>query len=158
MVEGIVVISVMLGFLGLIQWVRMAYGTKLDMQQTTRSDVLYNASHACEQGSDSGGQLANPPGGGQGPSNGAAQYSTSWNVAKGALGPTAVNFTSSEDQNAGNGAIVYGRRALSTQVKARSTCVCNEKKYDSQLTAWLSFGLSMIGNAGGFASLLSTPF
>ena len=57
MAEGIIVISVMLGFLGLIVWVRMAYGTKLDYQQLTRSTTLYSASHACE--SEGGGAERN---------------------------------------------------------------------------------------------------
>lgn len=157
MVEGIVVISVMLGFLGLIQWARMAYGAKLDMQQQTRSDVLYNASHACEGGADSGGSLGGAPAGGAGPTQGVGQSTTNWNVAK-SSNSGSVSFSSIMDTNAGSGAINYGRRQLVSNISAKSTCVCNEKKYENQLTAWISFGLNFLGNAGGFASLISTPF
>jgi len=161
MVEGIVVISVMLGFLGLIQWVQRAYGMKLDRQQDLRSDVLYNASHACSDSAktEPGGQIANQPGSGTGPNNGSAQYSTSWNVAK-ATDTQQVSFFEIVDANAttpGRGISLMKKQMTST-VKSRSTCICNEKKYDSQLTAWIQFAGNWFKNAGGFASLISTPF
>ena len=47
MVEGVIVISTMLVFLGAIVYTRKSYGMKLDLQQQTRSNVLYYASHGC---------------------------------------------------------------------------------------------------------------
>ena len=47
MVESVIVISTLLVFMGLIVFMRKSYGAKLDIQQTTRANVLYYASHGC---------------------------------------------------------------------------------------------------------------
>ena len=164
MVEGIIVISTMLIFLGLIVWTRQAYGMKLDMQQRTRSDVLYYASHGCENG---GGGIGQSGGGGTVPGDNpaapAAQRSglpdsaavnRSWNSASGTLSGTA-NWQAVWDTNARgqNASIQYGKLALTSNVSAASAVTCNEKKYGSQLIAWARFGIDMVRSGGGFMDL-----
>ncbi len=164
MIESVVVISTMLIFLGLIMWMRQAYGMKLDMQQKTRSDVLYFASHACEEtggGIGQGGAGGTVPG--ANPAAGAANASglpdspaasRSWNSASGSLSNTA-NGQAIWDQNANGqgGSINYGKMPLASSVKAASACTCNEKKYKSQLLAWAQFGMNMVRSGGGFVDL-----
>ncbi len=160
MIESVIVISTMLIFLGLIVWTRQAYGMKLDMQQRTRSDVLYFASHGCE---NTGGGVGQAGGGGtipgDNPAAGAAQRSglqdaaavnRSWNSASGSLSGTA-NWQAVWDQNARgqNASINYGKLALKSNISAASAVTCNEKKYSSQLTAWAKFGLDMVKSGGG---------
>ena len=162
MVEAVIVISTMLVFLGAISWTRQAYGTKLDYQQRTRSDVLYFASHGCEQ---TGGGVGTPGGGGTapvGPSGGEgaagraptpdkAAIDHSWNSASASL-QTSVTTQAVVDTNArggGGGSIQYGRLALVSNVKGDSYSTCNEKKYNSQFTAWFQFGLDYVTSGGG---------
>jgi hypothetical protein len=155
MAEAIVVISVMIGFLGLIVWTRNAYGMKLDVQQGTRSSVLYSASHGCEAeggGNEEGPVGEAPNGARQAPNAGAAETTTKWNSVQ-ASNNASVDWASIQDNNAaygGGGRISYGRRPLHANVKAFSYCTCNEKKYDNQLTAWAKFGFNLIRSGGGF--------
>ena len=164
MVEGIIVISTMLIFLGLIVWTRQAYGMKLDMQQRTRSDTLYYASHACE---DTGGGVGQSGGGGTVPGDNpagpaaqrsglpdAAAVNRSWNSASGSLNGTA-SWQAVWDQNARgqNASINYGKLALTSNITAASAATCNEKKYGSQLTAWAQFGIDMLRSGGGLMDL-----
>jgi hypothetical protein len=164
MIESVIVISTMLIFMGLIVWMRQAYGTKLDLQQRTRSDVLYFASHACEDNGGGGGQASgggtvpggNPVGGAAGASGlpeGQAA-SRSWNSASSSLTGSA-NGQAIFDQNAKGqgGSINYGKMPLNSSIKAASACTCNEKKYTSQLTAWAKFGIDMVKSGGGIVDL-----
>lgn len=164
MIESVIVISTMLIFLGLIVWMRQAYGMKLDLQQKTRSDVLYYASHACE--GDNGGSAQSRTGGtvpGANPAANGASASglpegqaanRSWNSASGSLS-TTVNGQAVWDQNANGqgGSINYGKMPLASAVKAASACTCNEKKYGSQLIAWAQFGIDFLKKGGGLADL-----
>ncbi len=164
MVEAVIVISTMVVFSGLIIWMRQAYGMKLDMQQQTRSDALYFASHGCE---DSGGGLGRTGGGGTAPTPNSpadtaagrtrlpdsAAVSRSWNSASATMSGTA-SAQAAYDANARNGgAIRYGRMNLVSNVSAGSYVTCNEKKYNSQLTAWFQFGLDFLRSGGGVADL-----
>jgi hypothetical protein len=166
MVEGIIVVSTMLIFMGLIIWTRQAYGMKLDMQQRTRSDVMFYASHGCE---NTGGGIGRPGGGGTVPGNAgpaanaagkttnpdAAAVKRSWNSASATL-RTTINSQATYDSNANgqNGrSIQYGKLALRTNVSADSVVTCNEKQYTSQLTAWFKFGMDFIKTGGGGADL-----
>jgi hypothetical protein len=165
MIEGIIVISTMLVFMGLIVWTRQAYGMKLDLQQRTRSDTLYYASHACENTGGGIGQTGGggTMGGGANPAANAAGQSglpdsaavnRNWNLASGSLNGTA-NWQAVWDQNAqgGDASINYGKLALTSNVTAASSVACNEKKYNSQLTAWFSFGVDFLKTGGGVMGL-----
>jgi hypothetical protein len=159
MVEGILVMATLLVFLGLIVGARNAYATKLDVQQTSRSNVLYYASHACQgnQGSNNTqtGSIMPGPGGNAAPANGAQQGTSSWNVASN-TGSTTSSWMYIADQNAGNpGGIALGKSTFSSNVSWSSYCVCNEQQYNSQLTAWFKFGISMVKNLGGFSAMFS---
>jgi hypothetical protein len=163
--ESVIVISTMLIFLGLIVWTRQAYGMKLDLQQRTRSDTLYFASHGCE---DTGGGIGQPGGGGTvpgdtGPAEGAAAktglpdsapVTRSWNDASASLNAT-VSWQAIWDQNANGSSapINLQKKALVSNVSAGSQMTCNEKKYSSQLTAWFQFGLDFLKNGGGVMDL-----
>lgn len=165
MLEAVIVISVMVVFSGLIVWTRQAYGMKLDMQQRTRSDALYFASHGCE---DSGGGIGAPGGGGtvptpESPADRAAPrtglpdsaaVNRSWNSASATLRGTA-SAQAAYDMNARgeNAPINYGRMALVSNVSASSNLTCNEKKYSSQLTAWFKFGVDFVRSGGGGVDL-----
>jgi len=166
MIEGIIVVSTMLIFMGLIIWTRQAYGMKLDMQQRTRSDVMYYASHGCE---NTGGGVGRPGGGGTVPGNAgpaanaagkttlpdAAAVNRSWNSASATLRST-INSQATYDVNArgqDNTSIQYGKLALTTNVKADSFVTCNEKQYGSQLTAWFKFGMDFLRTGGGVGDL-----
>ncbi len=151
MVEGIVVISGMLVFFGLVVGVRNAYGAKLDLQQGTRSNVLYSASHACQGGGGNLG-LSMPAGATNGPTGGFGSVATSWNVAS--QGPVTANIPwTIVIDNGGGGPISYQHKGITTTASAVSTCVCNEPSYQSGLTDWFTFGINLFKSGGGFAAL-----
>lgn len=162
MVEGIVVISVMLCFIGLIVWARKVWGARIDDQMETRSTVLNAASHACEdegQAGDTGASLPAAAAGGGGDAPKAMKTSTSWNVAK-ADRTDAVSWQAIFDKNAASnpgGGIDLYKYTLSANVRGYSNSVCNEPKYDSQLIAWAEYGLKFVTNIGGFAAALAIP-
>ncbi len=162
MVEGVVVISTMLVFFGLIVFTRNSYAEKLDIQQGTRSDVLYYASHACEGGrpnvttgsesEDVGGEGgAKAEGVGSRTSEpGAAALGRSWNTASSSR-DSRVNGVMTVDRNAtgGGGAIQLQRAPISRSVHAESTVACNEKRYDNPWTAWVKYGVDWAKSGGG---------
>lgn len=151
MAEGIVVMSVILGFLGLIFGTGKAYQMKLDKQQGTRSDALYTCSHAGSGGGGGIGVTA-PNGASMGPNNGAAQITKRFNLEQ-ATDQGSVPVVYVANTNAPNGSIAWGKKGFTSQVSAHSACVDNEPEYGSQLTAWVSFGMSLIGNLGGAGAL-----
>jgi hypothetical protein len=158
MAEGIIVISTLLVFLGLIMWMRQAYGMKLDLQQRTRSDVLYFASHACEQ---TGGGVGTTGGGGTVPVDadenvigagfpGGAAVGRSWNTASGSAHGMATS-QAAIDKNAtgGDAPIEYEKLPLKSSVSAFSSVTCNEKKYDNMLLAKFQFAIDFVKKGGG---------
>jgi hypothetical protein len=162
MVEGVIVMSVFVVFSGLIVYMRKAYGAKLDMQQNTRSATLYYASHGCE--GDPGG--ANGMGtGGAVPVQGAeadaaagksnipdrAAVNRSFNTASTEVTGT-VSWQAVWDHGK-TGAIEYRKETLTSNIKASSSTTCNEKKYDSQWTAWFQFGVDFFKTGGGGVDL-----
>jgi hypothetical protein len=153
MLEGIIVLTTMLVFLGLIVWTRNAYGLKLDMQQQARSNVLHHASNGCEDGGNGGGPMpmGDLPGAGtEGPSNGAATATRSWNSTSVS---TTGRATGSAIVNRSPRGIRVQRSPLVSNVTADSNCVCNERKYNSQLSAWIRFAADMARRGGGAANI-----
>lgn len=163
MVEGVVVLSTMLVFFGLIVFTRNSYAEKLDLQQGTRSEVLYYASHACEgnrpQGIQTGSESEDVGGEGQAkaeqvgnrtPERSAAALGRSWNTAS-ASRDSRVNGIMTVDQNArgGGGAMNLQRTPISRSVHAESTVACNEKRYDNPWTAWVKYGVDWAKSGGG---------
>lgn len=167
MVEGIVVMSVMVGFLGLIQHTQAAYRLKLDVQQRARSEVLYYASHACKGAKPEGlgdGARGNPPpdanGGGPNPAVNAANRSgasersaldQSWGSVSFSLTKRTSGIVKSA-YSAGNG-ISYYPAVLDSDVTGASSSICNEPDYGNALVAWLSFAINFARSGGGIANL-----
>lgn len=159
MVEGVVVVSTMLVFMGLIVWTRKSYGMKLDLQQTTRSNVLFYASHGC-----TGAGASSAPGGtvdtGSPEATNAANKSNvankggasrSWNTASASANDTS-SWQTVWDVNARGGqggSINLQKQGLSRPINAASTVTCNEKKYESQWSAWFQFGIDFVGRGFG---------
>ena len=157
MIEAIVVITTMLVFLGLIVWTRKSYGMKLDLQQTTRSNTLYFASHGCTGGGASAG------GGGSGPTSSEAEKiagkanvpnsaaaSRTWNTANAtASGSSSWQAVWDTNANGQAGSIHLQKGGLSRPISAASKVTCNEKKYDNQWMAWFQFGVDFVARGMG---------
>lgn len=161
MVEGILVISTFLVFLGLIVYTRKSYVAKLDMQQNTRSATLYYASHGCsgDPGEATMGSGGVVEGGSEKADNAArksnipskAAVNRSWNTASSKLEGT-VKWQAVWDKNAERGEkghIDLQKNDLSRKITAESYVTCNEKKYDSQWTAWIQFAADFFKTGGG---------
>lgn len=161
MPEAIIVITVLLVFLGMITWAQRAYAAKIDQANATRSDVLFYASHSCEQG---------PPG--EDTETGPAfehhdhdtpiatgsEDTTTADTLAGALpaeGPGALkrdwNMASTmREQTVDGSAIVdLEKKKLSTHVKTQSWVACNEKNYGGNWTDLAQFVWDMKDNGAG---------
>lgn len=161
-IEAVIVISTMVVFMGLIVFTRKAYGMKLDLQQQTRANVLYYASHGC---TGAGGKSIAGTGTIDGspeaeaaankstlPDKGAA--SSSWNEASATATDTAVWHTAWDVNAEKGGSIDLQRQELNRKVHAASDVMCNEKHYDSQWTAWMKFGVDFVSSGFGGAGSL----
>jgi hypothetical protein len=170
MVEGMVVMSVMVGFLGLIMGAKSAYEAKLYRQQGTRATTLYLASHACEDNGGGGytgpGSATASSGAGEGgdvqqapgatnvpPARSTGTSTTKWNSAK-TTDHQDMTWTWVADQNASNpnSNMNFQRKSVTTTVDASSFSVCNEKDYRNSnfLSDMFSYGKSLITSGGGF--------
>ena len=159
MIEGVIVISTMLVFIGFIVYTRKSYGMKLDLQQRTRSNVLYYASHGCtgSQGTSSEGQGSTD---GIREVDAAAAKSTvpnkaaasrKWNTATATANGT-VSWQAVWDVNAEqgkSGPMKLEEHKLSRTIAAQSRTTCNEKKYASQWSAWMQFGADFVSRGFG---------
>lgn len=159
MIEGIIVVSTMLVFMGLITYTRQGYGMKMDLQQATRANTFYYASHGCE-GDTSG---AESEGSGPAPGNGTAENaankssvpnkaaaSRSYNTASATSnGSTSFQYVFDANANGGNQSINYQKKQGKRTITAASKVTCNEKKYDNQWTAWFQFGVDFVSRGFG---------
>lgn len=165
MIEGVIVVTTMLVFLGLIVWTRQAYGMKLDLQQQTRSNVLYYASHGCTGAgghSQIGGTVNNEEAAAtekiadKAKLPEASAASRTFNTASSSANSTS-NWQTVWDKNAEGGqdsSINLQKQGLSRPVSAASKVTCNEKRYNSQWTAWFEFGVDWVGRGlGGVGDL-----
>lgn len=165
MIEGVFVVATMVVFMGLILWTRKSYGMKLDLQQQTRSNVLYYSSHGC---TGAGGKSSEGVGTTDGSREAAAAAdksgmpesaaaSSRWNSAS-AKAEDDAKWRTAWDVNAGGGGIGGGgidvrEQQLTRKVHAGSDVICNEKKYDSQWTAWMKFGVDFVSSGAGAGGL-----
>jgi hypothetical protein len=160
MIEGVIVVSTMLVFLGLIQFTRQSYGKKLDLQQQTRSTTMFFASHGCEGDNGGGGdapsgskEAENAAGKSNVPNKAAA--SRHYNTASTSASDSA-SFQAIWDNNADgtNRPMDLQKHTLTRSLSAKSKVTCNEKKYDNQWTAWMQFGIDFVGRGfGGLGDL-----
>lgn len=161
MVEGIVVMTTMLVFLGLILFAGKAYGAKVDQSAKVRSDVLYYASHACEVMPDDADEV-NPTSTAIGAADDAAVTSdsdTSLATSRAAtidqdydyaLERTWNMASSSAERSVDGEAIVDLRRMpVTTRVKTTSYVACNERSYDGMWMGLADFGVSWVKSGGG---------
>ncbi|MBX3189246.1 MAG: pilus assembly protein [Labilithrix sp.] len=161
LVEAAVVIPVMLVFLGCIMFAHRSYDVKLDKQMGTRAGILYYGSHNCEgnvpngivpnlrndeadPGVGEGGDKARQGGGKIGGNEGTATQAglnRSWNLAKAQPQDTPVFGSAVEDRR---------RVPLNRSIHAESEVACNEKAYESKITAVIQFIGSFAKSGGGF--------
>lgn len=176
MVEGIVVMTTMLMFLGLNLWAEKVYGGKLDQASSTRRDVLYYASHGCEEtnsvdvdnyttdtlkgisGSAINADSLNvpPPDTARDRVGGNFNNSPAGQGISGAVSRdwnTASGGKGPQNVNGsaviGEGSIFVKKRALSVDLGTNSWAACNEKKYDNQWTAFFQFSWDFLKRGAG---------
>ncbi|HVJ94735.1 MAG TPA: hypothetical protein VM580_33340 [Labilithrix sp.] len=156
MIEAVIVVSTMLVFLGLIVWTRNSYGMKLDLQQTTRSNVLFYASHGCEGagGSSQVGGTVDASG------EDALKAAQKTDLPDKAAANRSFNTASASASgvsswqaiwNGGGNAMNLQKHGLSRTINATSKVVCNEKTYSSPWTAWFQFGIDFVNRGIGGA-------
>lgn len=152
LVEAAVVLPVMVSFLGLTMFVHRSYADKIDLQATTRSEILYYASHNCEGTPPSTvskqGDTADPNGGqgtaetGLGGKSGVTGgLNRDWQLAK-----STRNVTTQAQK------VVLWKQSymLSRPIHATSEVACNEKRFDNSWTAVLGFVAGFAKSGGGF--------
>ena len=177
MVEGIVVMTTMLVFLGMNVWAENVYGGKLDQANSTRRDVLYYASHACENqnGADPDTYTQPQLRGIAGPARaaeatGVPPANSDLDTRAGGLNDTAVgggglNGAVERSWNSASGgkggtsitgsvlvgqnSILVSRTPLVATVTTNSYVTCNEKAYNNQWTAFFEFGWDFLKTLGG---------
>ena len=168
MVEGIVVMTTMLVMLGMNMFAYRAYGGKVDQMTSTRRDVLYYASHACEtqnnrdpdtyttaslRGLTGQARSSETPGVGQLPAG--SPQGTPAPAGNGNVDRT-LNTASGGKQGQvlgsalhGNGTVFVLPNLLRANVATNSWATCNEKRYDNQWTALFQFGWNFLRTAAG---------
>jgi hypothetical protein len=166
LVEAAIAIPVMLVFLGTTMFAHRSYDEKMALQMSARSEVLYNASHSCEEqapgemakqlgaGAGSGGTSkeegsADPTGGEAGTVDTAAGklrdserqgISRSWNLLR-----------TSRSSSANGSAIVENKTfTLNRPISANSEVACNEKRFDNDWTAIFGFIAGYAQSGAGF--------
>ena len=156
MIEGIVVISTMLVFLGMIVFVGKAYGAKIDQAARVRSDVLYYASHGCaELPEDASATSTGPAESAAVTPDAETAEATSRADRIGGNETHALERTwnlaaSSAERMVGGEAIVDLKKvALSTRVKTDSYVACNEKTYGDMWTGLVDFGVDWVKSGAG---------
>jgi hypothetical protein len=178
MVEGIVVMTTMLVFLGMNIWAAQVYGGKLDQASSTRRDVLYYASHGCEDngvnGSDPDTYTQSTLSG----VSGAAKNTENLNVPppdgardgignnfEGTRAGQGVGGAVSRDWNTASGgkgpqpvtgaalvgenSILVTKKSMSVNLGTNSWSACNEKTYDNQWTAFFEFSWDFLKRGAG---------
>lgn len=161
MPEAIVVITVMLVFLGMILWVQRAYAAKIDQANDTRSDVLFYASHSCEQAppSDDGSTPGFEHHDHDTPVATGSEDTTAADALAGALpangGPGALtrdwNMASTKRERTVDGSAIVNleKTKLTTEVKTQSWVACNEKNYGGNWNDLAQFVWDMKDNGAG---------
>ena len=174
MVEGIVVMTTMLVMLGMNMFAYRAYGGKVDQMTSTRRDVLYYASHACETNNSRDpdtyttpslrgltGQARSAEQGNMPPPDAGRDQRA--NAISGGVGgglggavDRTLNTASGGKQGQvlgsalhGNGSIFVVPNLLRANVATNSWATCNEKRYDNQWTALFQFGWNFLRTAAG---------
>jgi len=152
LVEAALVLPVMVSFLGLTMFVHRSYADKIDMQATTRSEILYYGSHNCEGNPPAEiskqGDVANPTPGADGNTQAmggkagvTGGLDRNWQLAK----------SSRSGQTQAQKVVLWKQSyMLSRPIHADSEVACNEKRYDNTWTAVFQFIGGFARSGGGF--------
>lgn len=152
MVEAAVVIPVMVIFLGLTVFTYRGYDEKLAQQTTTRSEVLYYASHNCEGAAPASVSK-------QGDSADVTDGDTSADGPGSKLRESEragldrnYNMASAQRSSVVRGTAVEDRRTigLSRPISSMSKVACNEKRFDNRWTGIFGFIGGFARSGGGF--------
>jgi hypothetical protein len=176
MVEGIVVMTTMLVFLGMNIWAENVYGGKLDQANSTRRDVLYYESHGCEEanatdddtytqrtlsgisGAAKSGENLNVPPPDQTRDRVGGNFDGS-RAGEGINGAVSRSWNTASGgkgpQNVsgsalvGENSILVKKKALSVNLGTNSFSACNEKTYNNQWTAFFQFSWDTLKRGAG---------
>lgn len=166
LVEASVAIPVMLVFLGTTIFAHRSYDEKIALQMSARSEVLYNASHNCEQNAPA--EMSKQLGAGAASSGTSKETgeADATNGAGGEIDGTAGKLRDSEQQgvsrswnlvktsrttNVGGSAVQEQKTvSLSRTITANAEVACNEKRFDNDWTAIFGFIKGFAQSGGGF--------
>ncbi len=162
LVEAAVAIPVMLVFLGTTMFVHKSYDTKLAQQTGVRAEVLYNASHNCDETAPA--EMSNQLGGTSSGTNKSTDQAPSEDGEEATRGATKLrdsekqgvsrswNLVKSHRSGPVNGSAVQDRQKLTWQrtVTADGEVACNEKRFDNDWTAIFGFIKEYAQSGGGF--------
>lgn len=147
LVEAALVLPVMVMFLGMTMFVHRSYADKIDLQATTRSEVLYYGSHNCEGQAPAGisQQSENTdPNGGKSPN-------TQQLGIKGGTNTNSNFASSSRDMQTKAQKMVFWKQSyqLSRPIHAKSEVACNEAREDNDWMAVINFAGRFARSGGG---------
>lgn len=176
MVEGIVVMTTMLVFLGMNMWAANVYGGKLDQASSTRRDVLYYASHGCEEtnrtdvdtytqsslsglsGAAISAENLNVPAP-DGAREGIGSSFEGTPAGQGINGAVSRSWNTASGGKGpqevtgsalvGDNSIFVQKKALSVNLGTNSFSACNEKTYNNQWTAFFQFSWDFLKRGAG---------
>lgn len=155
MPEAIIVITTMLVFLGMIMFAQASYAQKIDLQTSTRSSVLFHASHACDGSGDGAsfqGQTAD-----LGADTSQVEANASGLRDSERAGVTRDWGIARSEQTAevtGTAIVNLERVRLRRSVGAKSAVACNERSYDNRWTGLIPFAVDFALRGGGIANIV----
>jgi len=177
MVEGIVVMTTMLVFLGMNIWAENVYGGKLDQASSTRRDVLYYASHGCDgtnstdvdtytqaslkgiSGKAISTEQLNVPPPDAARDRAAGQFNNTRAGGGGLSGAVSRDWNTASGGKGpqtvtgaalvGEDSILVKKKQLAVDLGTNSWSACNEKKYDNAWTAFFEFGWDFLKTGAG---------
>lgn len=159
LVEAAVVLPVMCAMLGLTMMMFQAYGTKLDSNQHSRSQVLDYASHWCKSqkitysgNSSGGGNIATgESGAGASDSTSAGALAAGGGGAKasGFMAKAEVSYAGKSINNPKPGLALKGTGIALKVNGAKSSALCIEEPQDGSFSGALSYAKGKLGSLTG---------
>lgn len=166
LVEAAVAIPVMLVFLGTTMFAHRSYDEKIALQMSARSEVLYNASHNCEETAPA--EMARQLGAGaassginkeQGQADTTDGNAGQVDQAGGKLRDSEKqglnrnwNLVKTSRTTSADGSAVQERKTvkLNRTITANAEVACNEKRFDNDWSAIFGFIKGFAQSGGGF--------
>lgn len=166
LVEAAVAIPVMLVFLGTTLFAHRSYDEKIALQMSARAEVLYNASHNCEQTAP--GEMARQLGA-SAASSGTAKEQDDADTTGGNAGPLdsmggklrdserqglkrSWNLVKTSRTTSADGSAVMEQKTvkLNRTITAHAEVACNEKRFDEPWTSIFGLIVGYARAGGGF--------